>query len=74
MKFKVSPKDTFGKTAITAEVLSRSRTSSGGRADDYWDFIPKDPQLEKMTLNHPTKRVLSHAQVEIHGYLDQPVI
>lgn len=74
MKFKVSPKDTFGKTAIIAEVLSRSRTSSGGIADDYWDFIPNDPQLEKMTSNHPNKRILSHAQVEIHGFLYQPVI
>ncbi|XP_059661700.1 DNA-directed RNA polymerase IV subunit 1 [Cornus florida] len=68
MKFKVSMKDMFGKTAIIAEVNEnllkkvRSRGSREVLASDYWDIIPKDAQQEESLLK-PNKRVLSHAQV-----------
>ncbi|CAI9093919.1 OLC1v1029529C3 [Oldenlandia corymbosa var. corymbosa] len=58
MKFKVSSKDIFGKTAITAEVNERS---SSNIAADYWDFIPSDDQQDESSSS--TRRVLSHAQV-----------
>lgn len=61
MRFKVSPRDMFGKTAIVAEVLLRGRSER--IASDYWDFIPPDPQLEKNNQSS-TRRLLSHAQVE----------
>ncbi|KAM7525683.1 hypothetical protein LguiA_015585 [Lonicera macranthoides] len=65
MKFKVSSKDLFGKTAIIAEAnetfYKRSR-NRGGMACDYWDCIPRDAQQDESSLR-PNKRVLSHAQV-----------
>ncbi|KAJ9549787.1 hypothetical protein OSB04_022330 [Centaurea solstitialis] len=63
MKFKVSTKDVFGKTAIIAEIRSSGKLSSEkGLPPDYWDFVPNDPQLEEAftTFN---RRVLTHAQV-----------
>lgn len=67
MKFKVSSKDLFGKTAIIAEAnetfYKRSR-NRGGMACDYWDCIPRDAQQDESSLR-PNKRVLSHAQVSI---------
>ena len=67
MKFKVSTSDVFKKSAIIVEVdesttqLQR-RGIRGGLPADYWQFIPRDPQLEESSMK-PNKRVLSHAQV-----------
>ena len=63
MKFKVSTKDVFGKTAIIAEISSSGKfNSEKGLPPDYWDFVPNDPQLEEAcpTFN---RRILTHAQV-----------
>ncbi|CAN4127502.1 unnamed protein product [Withania somnifera] len=67
-KFKVSPKDMFGKTAIIAEVnetiLKKVQQASGvSLASDYWDFIPNDAQQDASLNPSKYKRVLSHAQV-----------
>ncbi|MCD7452091.1 DNA-directed RNA polymerase [Datura stramonium] len=67
-KFKVSPKDMFGRTAIIAEVnenlLKKLRQTSGGSlASDYWDFIPYDAQQDASLNPSKYRRVLSHAQV-----------
>ncbi|XP_016567789.2 DNA-directed RNA polymerase IV subunit 1 isoform X1 [Capsicum annuum] len=67
-KFKVSPKDMFGKTAIIAEVnenaLKKQREITGvSLASDYWDFIPHDAQQDASLSSSNYKRVLSHAQV-----------
>ncbi|PHT57934.1 hypothetical protein CQW23_00297 [Capsicum baccatum] len=66
-KFKVSPKDMFGKTAIIAEVnenaLKKQREITGvSLASDYWDFIPHDAQQDASLSSSNYKRVLSHAQ------------
>ncbi|KAI3498609.1 hypothetical protein L1887_34386 [Cichorium endivia] len=42
MKFKVSTKDVFGKTAIIAE-SSRKLIPGKSLPPDYWDFVPNDP-------------------------------
>ncbi|XP_024993485.1 DNA-directed RNA polymerase IV subunit 1 [Cynara cardunculus var. scolymus] len=63
MKFKVSTKDVFGKTAIIAETRSSGRLNSDkSLPPGYWDFVPNDPQQEEAfsTFN---RRVLTHAQV-----------
>ncbi|XP_057977974.1 DNA-directed RNA polymerase IV subunit 1 isoform X2 [Malania oleifera] len=68
MKFRVSSKDLFRRTAITAEVSEklpkkfRNKNLRGVLPADYWDFIPKDPQQQESSLKS-NKRVLSHAQV-----------
>lgn len=68
MKFKVSCKDLFRKTAIIVEMKEkhpRNLQRKSFRAElplDYWNFIPRDPQQEENFLN-PNRRVLSHAQV-----------
>ncbi|CAK7335435.1 unnamed protein product [Dovyalis caffra] len=68
MKFKVSSKEIFRKTAIIAEIretLSK-RPQKGFKkilAADYWDIFPKDEQEEEETDVKPNRRVLSHAQV-----------
>ncbi|XP_057811820.1 DNA-directed RNA polymerase IV subunit 1 [Salvia miltiorrhiza] len=64
MKFKVSSKDVFAKTAIIAEVSEAlvSKSSQGCLASDYWDILPKDSAQEHSTLP-PNKRVLLPAQV-----------
>ena len=67
MKFKISSKDLFRKSAIMVEVSENSlmKVRKRGRQAlpaDYWDFIPKDQQQEE-GLMRPGRRVLSHAQV-----------
>ena len=68
MKFKVSSKDLFRKTAIIVEMKEKHPKNlqrKNFRAElplDYWNFIPRDPQQEENSLN-PNRRVLSHAQV-----------
>lgn len=65
MKFKVTSKDVFAKSAISAEVSERSssnRSSNGSMASDYWDIIPSDSQQDLTNLGS-NKRLLSHAQV-----------
>ncbi|TMX01481.1 hypothetical protein EJD97_024444 [Solanum chilense] len=67
-KFKVSPKDMFGRTAIIAEVNENllkkvQKTTGVSLASDYWDFIPYDAQQEASVNSSNYKRVLSHAQV-----------
>lgn len=65
MKFKVSPKDMFGRTAIIAEVSEKKlqQTSGGSLASDYWNFIPDDAQQDASLNSSKYKRVLTHAQV-----------
>ncbi|XP_070038864.1 DNA-directed RNA polymerase IV subunit 1 isoform X1 [Nicotiana tomentosiformis] len=65
MKFKVSPKDMFGKTAIMAEVSEKKlqQTCGGSLASDYWNFIPDDAQQDASLNSSKYKRVLTHAQV-----------
>ncbi|KAL3499420.1 hypothetical protein ACH5RR_038513 [Cinchona calisaya] len=65
MKFKVTSKDVFAETAISAEVSersSRTRSLHGSMSADYWDIIPSDDQQDPSSLGS-NKRVLSHAQV-----------
>ncbi|GKV23049.1 hypothetical protein SLEP1_g32834 [Rubroshorea leprosula] len=67
MKFKVSSNDLFEKSAIIVEVSENhfSKYQKRGRkalAADYWDFVPKDEQLDENCIK-PTRRILSHAQV-----------
>lgn len=68
MKFKVSSKDLFRRTAIIIEIDESFRKNIQKKLNrrisptDYWDFIPKDPEQEESSLK-PNKRVLSHAQV-----------
>lgn len=68
MKFKVSAKDVFAKSAIIAEVSESlvSKSSYGGLASDYWDILPKDSTQEHSSLPVPSnKRVLLPAQVRM---------
>ncbi|KAH6759605.1 hypothetical protein C2S52_022863 [Perilla frutescens var. hirtella] len=64
MKFKVSSKDVFAKSAIIAEVSEAllSKSSNGSLASDYWDILPKDSSQEQSSLPS-NKRVLMPAQV-----------
>lgn len=67
MKFKVSSKDLFRRTAIIVEVDESFRNTQKKLnrriwPSDYWDFIPKNPEQEESSLK-PNRRVLSHAQV-----------
>lgn len=64
MKFKVSAKDVFAKSAIIAEVSESlvSKSSYGGLASDYWDILPEDSAQEHSSLPS-NKRVLLPAQV-----------
>ncbi|XP_022736885.1 DNA-directed RNA polymerase IV subunit 1 isoform X3 [Durio zibethinus] len=67
MRFKISSKDLFRKSAILVEVSENSlmKVRKRGRQAlpaDYWDFIPKDQQQEEGFMK-PGRRVLSHAQV-----------
>lgn len=69
MKFKVSSKEIFRKTAIIAEIretLSKKPQKGFKKilAADYWDIFPKDEQDEEEETNaKPNRRVLSHSQV-----------
>lgn len=68
MKFKVSSKELFRRTAIVVEIDEKFRGKLHkklGKRDlpsDYWDFIPIDEEQEESCLK-PNKRVLTHAQV-----------
>ncbi|XP_071693207.1 DNA-directed RNA polymerase IV subunit 1-like [Rutidosis leptorrhynchoides] len=62
IRFKVSTKDVFGKSAIIAEISSKKIVSSQCLPRDYWNFIPVDPQQEN-SLSAFNRRVLTHAQV-----------
>ncbi|KAL1547569.1 DNA-directed RNA polymerase [Salvia divinorum] len=64
MKFKVSTKDVFAKSAIIAEVSEAlvSKSSYGCLASDYWDILPKD-SAQDHSSQPPNKRVLLPAQV-----------
>lgn len=61
MKFKVSTRELFKRSAIIAE-------ANGILPADYWDFIPKDAQQDESCMK-PNKRVLSHAQVSWPFYI-----
>ncbi|XP_011014513.1 PREDICTED: DNA-directed RNA polymerase IV subunit 1-like [Populus euphratica] len=69
MKFKVSSKEIFRKTAIIAEIRETlsNKPQKGFKkilAADYWDIFPKDEQEEEEETNaKPNRRVLSHSQV-----------
>lgn len=66
MRFKVSRRDKFRKTAIIAEV-NEKLSKKFGLASDYWDIIPYDKQTESFDTSDESlksnMRVLSHAQV-----------
>ncbi|PIN05615.1 DNA-directed RNA polymerase [Handroanthus impetiginosus] len=64
MKFKVSTKDVFAKTAIIAEVHETlvNKIPEKVLASDYWDIIPKDSAEEQGGLPS-NRRILSPAQV-----------
>ncbi|XVF51564.1 hypothetical protein PTKIN_Ptkin04bG0194800 [Pterospermum kingtungense] len=67
MRFKISTKELFRKSAIMVEVSESSlmKVRKRGRhalPADYWDFIPNDQQQEE-GLMRPGRRVLSHTQV-----------
>ncbi|CAA2957319.1 DNA-directed RNA polymerase IV subunit 1 isoform X1 [Olea europaea subsp. europaea] len=64
MKFKVSSKDMFAKTAIVAEVNEKFINNGSGKvlASDYWDCIPQETNPEESS-SQSNIRVLSHAQV-----------
>ncbi|KAL3647224.1 hypothetical protein CASFOL_008192 [Castilleja foliolosa] len=64
MKFRVSSKDVFAKSAIIVEVQEKfvDKSSDLELASDYWDVIPKDTTQVHNDLP-PNKRVLSPAQV-----------
>ncbi|XP_076951920.1 DNA-directed RNA polymerase IV subunit 1-like isoform X1 [Bidens hawaiensis] len=63
MKFKVSTKDVFGKTAIIVEVKGSTKpVSSKSLPHDYWDFVPNDPQQEA-AFSAFNRKVLTHVQV-----------
>ncbi|KAK9071295.1 hypothetical protein SSX86_009863 [Deinandra increscens subsp. villosa] len=63
MKFKVSTKDVFGKTAIIVEFkASKNLVSAKSLPRDYWDFVPTDPQQEG-GFSAFNRKVLTHAQV-----------
>ncbi|GMJ15023.1 SILENCING MOVEMENT DEFICIENT 2, NUCLEAR RNA POLYMERASE D 1A, nuclear RNA polymerase D1A [Hibiscus trionum] len=66
MRFKISSKELFKKSAIVVEVSEKSlmKVQKKGKQalpEGYWDFIPKDQQQEDLT--RPGRRVLSHSQV-----------
>ena len=72
MKFKVSSKELFRRSAIIAEVnekLLKQKKRLRSLPADFWDFIPKDEQQEESCLK-PNRRVLSHAQVTLPSYVD----
>ena len=74
MKFKVSSKELFRKSAIIVEVNEKlpkkfQKKSFRGLTADFWDFIPEDEQEEESHLK-PNIRVLSHAQVTWPSYID----
>ncbi|KAK8584261.1 hypothetical protein V6N12_068507 [Hibiscus sabdariffa] len=67
MRFKITSKELFRKSAIMVEVSENSlmKVRKRGRQAlpaDYWDFIPKDQQQDDGFLR-PLRRVLSHSQV-----------
>ncbi|CAA3005588.1 DNA-directed RNA polymerase IV subunit 1 isoform X1 [Olea europaea subsp. europaea] len=64
MKFRVSSKDMFAKTAIVAEVNEKFINNSSEKvlASDYWDVIPQESSPEEGPLQSNI-RVLSHVQV-----------
>ncbi|KAL2516997.1 DNA-directed RNA polymerase IV subunit 1 [Abeliophyllum distichum] len=64
MKFKVSSKDMFAKTAIVAEVNEKFINNSSAKvlATDYWDVIPQE-SIPEESSSQANIRVLSHAQV-----------
>ncbi|KAK4488215.1 hypothetical protein RD792_003959 [Penstemon davidsonii] len=66
MKFKVSSKDVFAKTAIIAEVDEKSLNKGSHRvlASDYWDIITEDSTDEGSVLQS-NKRVLLPGQVTL---------
>lgn len=65
MKFKVSTKDVFGKTAIIVELKgSKKLVSDKSLPHDYWDFVPNDPQQEA-AFSAFDRKVLTHAQVKL---------
>ena len=75
MKFKVSSKEIFRKTAIIAEIRETLSKTPQKRfkkilAADYWDIFPKDDQEEEEeTIAKPNRRVLSHSQVPHHCFI-----
>ncbi|GER30555.1 DNA-directed RNA polymerase [Striga asiatica] len=64
MKFRISSKHVFAKSAIIAEVHEKfvDKNSGFSLPSDYWDVIPKDIDQVHDKLP-PNKRVLSPAQV-----------
>ncbi|XP_010533721.1 PREDICTED: DNA-directed RNA polymerase IV subunit 1 isoform X2 [Tarenaya hassleriana] len=76
VKFRVSSKEVFRKSAVIVEVSEKSmeRLRVGGKTSlppDFWDFLPKDTNIDESCLK-PTRRVLTHAQVySLIGGIDE---
>ncbi|XP_057524098.1 DNA-directed RNA polymerase IV subunit 1 [Amaranthus tricolor] len=60
-RFRVSTNDVFKKTAVTVEAIERPQSRFS--VDEFWDFLPKDPQIEESANKNNYKRVLSPSQV-----------
>ncbi|EPS74753.1 hypothetical protein M569_00001, partial [Genlisea aurea] len=64
MKFRVSTREVFAKTAIIAEVqeMAVNQHHCIGLASDYWDIIPKDSPQDQSDIPS-NRRVLYPSQV-----------
>ncbi|CAN6970992.1 unnamed protein product [Brassica rapa subsp. trilocularis] len=67
MKFRVTTKEAFRRSGIVCEVsednvLKLSKRGLSALPPDYWDFMPKDPNIDESCLK-PSRRILTHAQV-----------
>ena len=65
-RFRVSTNDVFKKTAVTVEAIERPQSRFS--VDEFWDFLPKDPQIEESANKNNYKRVLSPSQAYIISF------
>ncbi|KAJ4877071.1 DNA-directed RNA polymerase IV subunit 1 [Raphanus sativus] len=66
MKFRVTTKEVFRRSGIVCEVsednvLKLSKRGLSALPPDYWDFLPKDPNIDESCLK-PSRRILTHRQ------------
>ncbi|CAH2048096.1 unnamed protein product [Thlaspi arvense] len=67
MKFRVSNKEVFRRSAIVCEVseenlLKLKKRGLSALPSDYWSFLPEDPNIDQSSLK-PARRILTHPQV-----------
>ncbi|KAJ0265541.1 DNA-directed RNA polymerase IV subunit 1 [Hirschfeldia incana] len=67
MKFRVTTKEVFRRSGIVCEVsednvLKLSKRGLSALPPDYWEFLPKDPNIDESCLK-PSRRILTHRQV-----------